>query len=530
MDGGRPLRAAMSARRVRAVPSVPARRRSAWQRVGSAVLALLSGLVMVLSVGGYALTTWFNSGVGRLHLSLGGQGSPAPNAAVNWLLVGTDSRVGTGSAYGGTSLVAGQRSDTAILAHLAADGTTTMVSIPRDTLVAIPAYLDSRRQPHPAHPDKFNAALDLGGPQLVIATLASTFGVAVNHYAAVDLAGFTKLSDAVGGVVVCQKAFAGPAERGLDDVGHPYVSTNLNDPYSGWQGHVGDQTVKGAAALAFVRQRHGLARGDIDRIARQQQFLGAVFRQATSAGVLTDPVRLLSVLNAAKGALTLDDATSVSDLESFATRLRGVDASHVRFVTVPTDQLRLGVPGVFSDAGGVLEYRPPGNSRSVGSVQLLNRNAAMALLASLDQPPAAGPASQPPPTAVRAGAVPPSTVTVRVVNASGRTGLGRSVSGWLAARGFHVLVPRSGAVTTTAAQVRYPPGPDAAAVAVAGVVPGAVLVPDPAITAGVQLVLGTAYRDPASTTHPSTPRPSAPSSAALPPVASAASPANRCTY
>ena len=216
------------------------------------MLALLSGLVMVLSVGGYALTTWFNSGVGRLHLSLGGQGTPAPNAAANWLLVGTDSRVGTGSAYGGTSLMAGQRSDTAILAHLAADGTTTMVSIPRDTLVAIPAYLDSRRQPHPAHPDKFNAALDLGGPQLVIATLASTFGVAVNHYAAVDLAGFTKLSDAVGGVVVCQKAFAGPAERGLDDVGHPYVSTNLNDPYSGWQGHVGDQTVRGAAALAFV--------------------------------------------------------------------------------------------------------------------------------------------------------------------------------------------------------------------------------------------------------------------------------------
>lgn len=527
MADGRPLPASMSARRV---PSVPARRRPVWQRVGSAVLALLSGLVLVVSVGGYALTTWFNGGVGRLHLSLGGGGTPAPDGAVNWLLVGTDSRAGTGSAYGGTTLVAGQRSDTAILAHLAADGTTTMVSIPRDTLVTIPAYLDSRHRPHPAHPDKFNAALNLGGPQLVIATLASTFGVAVNHYAAVNLAGFTKLSDAVGGVVVCQKAFTGPAERGLDDVGHPYVSTNLNDPYSGWHGHVGDQTVKGTEALAFVRQRHGLPRGDIDRIARQQQFLGAVFRQATSAGVLTDPLSLLSVLTAAKDALTVDDATSVSDLESLATRVRGVDATRVRFVTVPTDQLRLGVPGVFSDAGNVLEYRPPGSSRSVGNVLLLNRNAALALLTSLDHPPAAGPPSRPPANAVRGAPVPPSTVTVRVINASGRSGLGRSVSAALAARGFHVLAPRSGTRTATAAQVRYPPGPDAAAVTVAGAVPGAMLVADPGITAGVQLVLGTAYRDPASTTRPAAPGPSTPSSAALPQLASAASAANRCTY
>jgi len=91
--------------------------------------------VLVVSVGGYVIVTWFDGTIIRLPLSLG---SGSGSGVSNWLLVGTDSRAGTGNEYGGSTAVAGQRSDTTILAHLAKDGTTTTVSIPRDTYVQIP--------------------------------------------------------------------------------------------------------------------------------------------------------------------------------------------------------------------------------------------------------------------------------------------------------------------------------------------------------------------------------------------------------
>ena len=60
-----------------------------------------------------------------------------------------------------------------------------------------------------------------------------------------------------------------------------------------------ENRLTGEQALAFVRQRYGLPGSDFDRIRRQQQFIGAVFAQATSTGMLANPVRLQGLLRAA---------------------------------------------------------------------------------------------------------------------------------------------------------------------------------------------------------------------------------------
>ena len=123
---------------------------SLWGRLGWLLLAVLSSLVLIGSVGGYVVTTYFDSTIGRLHIDFGG-GTPAGGTS-NWLLVGTDNRAGSGARYGNAP---GQRSDTTILAHLAKDGTTTLVSIPRDTYVEVPAYTDARgitRRPRTSSP------------------------------------------------------------------------------------------------------------------------------------------------------------------------------------------------------------------------------------------------------------------------------------------------------------------------------------------------------------------------------------------
>jgi LCP family protein required for cell wall assembly len=76
-------------------------------------------------------------------------------------------------------------------------------------------------------------------------------GVTFDHYVEVNLAGFYEITQAVGGVPVCLQA-------------------PVHDSYSGANFPAGPQTVSGAAALSFVRQRYGLPCGDLDRILRQQ--------------------------------------------------------------------------------------------------------------------------------------------------------------------------------------------------------------------------------------------------------------------
>ncbi|MDQ1633508.1 MAG: hypothetical protein QOJ32_317, partial [Frankiaceae bacterium] len=308
----------------------------------------LSVLIVVGSTSGYVVVRWFNGSIARIQLNFGdNRPAEAEKGEQNWVLAGTDSRAGTGSEYGGNA-VEGERSDTTILAHLDADGTTTLMSIPRDALVTIPAYDDPQGRPQPAHQDKFNSAIMLGGPSLLVRTIEGLTGIRVDHYVSVDLAGFKRITDAIGGVDVCIKP-SSLVESTFNDAGTERVrSTNLNDPFSQFRGVVGTNHLDGDQALAFVRQRHGLEGGDTARIQRQQQFLGQVFRSASSTGVLLNPARVTSLIAAVRDALTLDSETSLNDLEKLAGRFRGLDATKLRFETVPTRDFTENDPGAVT--------------------------------------------------------------------------------------------------------------------------------------------------------------------------------------
>src|SRR5690606_15857988 len=85
------------------------------------------------------------------------------------------------------------------------------------------------------------------GRQALIGSVAGLTGITVDHYAEVSLLGFVLLTDAVGGVDVCLR--------------HP-----VDEPLSGAYFPAGRQKLDGPQALSFVRQRHNLERGDLDRI------------------------------------------------------------------------------------------------------------------------------------------------------------------------------------------------------------------------------------------------------------------------
>ncbi|CAJ64319.1 putative LytR family Transcriptional regulator [Frankia alni ACN14a] len=305
----------------------PGPRRSSIRRGVTAVAAVLAAVVLVLATSGWAVLRHYDGRVRHTPLTFSaGVDRPASAAGgtQNILLVGSDTRAGTNGEFG---VAEGQRSDTTILAHLDGNGSTTLISFPRDLWVRIPAYTDARGTQHAAQRSKLNSAFSYGGPSLLVATIEGLTGIRVDHYVQIDFVGFQGMTDALGGVTVCIREL--PAElkaRGFD---------NLHDHYSGFSGQVGENRLTGAQALAFVRQRYGLPESDIDRIRRQQQFLGVVFQRIASTDTLLNPAKLINVVDAATSAITLDDGTSLADLRLLAVRMQSVGSGGVAFATVP---------------------------------------------------------------------------------------------------------------------------------------------------------------------------------------------------
>ncbi|MBO8189390.1 LCP family protein [Streptomyces spirodelae] len=245
--------------------------------------------------------------------------------ARNILVLGSDNRGDGNGAYGRDE--GSQRSDTAILLHIAADGrSATGMSIPRDLMVDIP---DCRR-PDGSHSRaqfaQFNWAFQAGGAACAIRTVEKMTDIRVDHHLVVDFRGFKKLVDAVGGVEVCLAEPVHDREAKLDLP-------------------AGRQTLDGEDALGYVRARHGLGNGsDTQRIERQQRFLGSLVKKVRSNGVLLNPTRAYPVLDAATSSLTADSGLdSLSELYELVRSVRDIPEDHIRFLTVPRRSYRLDI-------------------------------------------------------------------------------------------------------------------------------------------------------------------------------------------
>ncbi|HVK21327.1 MAG TPA: LCP family protein [Actinokineospora sp.] len=153
--------------------------------------------------------------------------------------------------------------DVVMLVRLTAAGLTA-ISVPRDAFVEIPGH--GKGKANSAYERGRLAAEQRGldgpaamkaGAETAMATFGSLTGVPIDHYAVIDMSAIASLVDAVGGVEVC-------------------LNAATKDPTSGANFTAGSQTLAGAQALAFVRQRHHLPNGDLDRVKRQQALFKAL--------------------------------------------------------------------------------------------------------------------------------------------------------------------------------------------------------------------------------------------------------------
>ena len=261
-----------------------------------------------------------------------------PNKSLIYLLVGTDTREGLTKEQqkilrvGSTATAAGSRSDTMFLVHISKSrDKATLISIPRDSLVTIPEHPSTldKTKIVPAAKGKINAAFAFGGAPLLIETLENETGVRIDHYIEIGFAGFAGMVDALGGIEVCTK-------KDIDDPGSHLVLP------------AGVHILNGVESLKYVRTRDFDGMGDLGRMQRQQQFLGALLRKVTSTGVLLNPIKLINFFNAAIATVKTDSELNKNDLLVLVKQMKNLSPSKVRTLTIPLSDTNARVPGLGS--------------------------------------------------------------------------------------------------------------------------------------------------------------------------------------
>jgi LCP family protein required for cell wall assembly len=440
------------------------------------VVAVSVALAIVVGTGvAWGTFRSFESGIN--HISPIALGEGGEDGAIDVLLVGMDSRT---DAHGNplseeelATLRAGDdeatNTDTIILVRIPNNGkSATAISIPRDSYVEAPGvgkmkingvygsvHLEKKTElveqdgmdPAQAEPQATEA-----GREALIKTVASLTGVTVDHYAEIGLLGFALITDALGGVNVCLK-------------------DAVYEPLSGADFPAGWQKLNGPQALSFVRQRHDLPRGDLDRVSRQQVVMASLAHDVISSKTLSSPATLDRLQQAVQRSVVLSDGW---DIMEFVEQLQNLAAGNVAFATIP----------ILEEAGW--------SDDGMQSVVRVDPTHVKEWVAGLLHDQDEGKTEE--------LAYTPDKTTVDVVNGTDINGLAAAVSAVLTNKGFAPgTTGNTAGGPATSSQVQAAKADDLGAQAVSKELGGLPIVEDASVAPGsVRIVLAADYTGPGS--------------------------------
>ncbi len=439
------------------------------------VIATALTLAVVLGTGiAWSNVRSFEDGI--FHMSAPSLGKGGDDGAIDILLVGLDSRT---DAHGNPlsqeeldTLKAGDEeatnTDTIILIRIPNSGkSATAISIPRDSYIAAPGlgktkingvYGQTREAKRTALVKAGASATEAAaqgtqaGREALIKTVADLTGVTVDHYAEIGLLGFSLITDALGGVDVCLKE-------------------PVFEPLSGADFPAGPQRLNGPEALSFVRQRHELPRGDLDRVVRQQVVMASLAHRVISGQTLSSPTTVKRLESAVQRSVVISAGWDVMD---FVQQMQKLAGGNVAFATIPVldgagwsddgmqSVVRLDPHQVADWVGGLLHDQEQGKTEEI--------------------------------------AYTPAKTTASVVNDTDINGLAAAVSDVLSAKGFAAgAVGNNDAAHVKTSQVRAAKSDDLGAREVSKELGGLPVIADTSLAPGaVRVVLANDYSGPGS--------------------------------
>ncbi len=248
--------------------------------------------------------------------------TPGSGERLNVLLMGVDAGGGREHAL----------TDTMIVVSVDPVGkSVSMASVPRD-LVDVPLgdgrtfdpKLNSLMSYAGRHPDEFPE----GGIRSLQDAIGALLGIPIHYYATVDMAGFVRMIDAVGGVDINVK-------QALDDPRYQAYGVGR-----GWSVTVGRHHFDGAEALAYARIRRSEGQTDFTRADRQQEVLVALRSQVDRGDALFSLPGLLDAVGR-----TIRTDLPPERLPDLAVLADEVDAKHLVRVVVRWPLVHPGEPG-----------------------------------------------------------------------------------------------------------------------------------------------------------------------------------------
>src|SRR5271156_6559743 len=305
------------------------------QRVARVIATVTAALVVLVTGVAWSKVRSFEDGI--YHVFAPSLGHGGDDGALDIRPAGRD---GGADAHGNplspqelATLRAGDEvasnTDTIILVRIPDNGkSATAISIPRDTYVAAPGlgktkingvYGQTKEEKRVSlvesgmAPDEAEREGTEAGREALIKTVADLTGVTVDHYAEIGLLGFSLITDALGGVNVCLKE-------------------PVYEPLSGADFPAGWQKLNGPQALSFVRQRHDLPRGDLDRVVRQQVVMASLAHQVISGKTLSSPATMNRLQQAIQRSVVLSSGWDIMD---FVNQLQKLAAGKIAFATIP---------------------------------------------------------------------------------------------------------------------------------------------------------------------------------------------------
>lgn len=220
----------------------------------------------------------------------------ADTPASTWLILGSDERDGS-TNFGGVDDISGYRTDTILVLTKPKSGPSSLISIPRDSLMNVnDQYM------------KINAVAQLVGKKALVGEIEQLTGQKIDHVAQVKFGGLQKVVDALGGVELC-------------------YDQDVQDAYSGLNWTAGCHNADGSTALSFSRMRYADATGDFGRNARQRQVISAIVKKASSKETLTNPKTVTTMAEAGLSALTVDGKTTPLTLVNMALAFKDATGS-----------------------------------------------------------------------------------------------------------------------------------------------------------------------------------------------------------
>ncbi|MBY0122492.1 LCP family protein [Bacillus sp. S/N-304-OC-R1] len=245
---------------------------------GAGILILL--VLIGTSLYGYSMYRSLTNTVETMHLPINREISEKRSEVIELskkepfsvLLLGVDQRPGDRG-----------RSDSIIVLTVNPEQSSVkMLSIPRDTRTEIIGY---------GTVDKINHAFAFGGAEMAIATAENFLDIPIDYYVQINMEGFIKLIDSVGGIT---------------------VYNDLDFYEDGKHFSKGELTLNGEDALLFSRMRYNDPRGDFGRQLRQRQIIQAFLKEGASLSSIVKYKEIFNVLGEnIKTNLTFDDMVDI---------------------------------------------------------------------------------------------------------------------------------------------------------------------------------------------------------------------------